>query len=42
MKAKAIYDTLNNDTTNTIPATFLKKHEDFTLFLDQDSASMIQ
>ena len=42
VKAKAIYDTLNNDTTNTIPATILKKHEDFTLFLDQDSASMIQ
>ena len=42
VKAKAIYDTLNNHTTNTIPATILKEHEDFTLFLDQDSASMIQ
>ena len=42
VKAKAIYDTLNNHTTNTIPATILKEHEDFTLFLDQDSASLIQ
>ena len=42
VKAKAIYDTLNNHTTNTIPATILKEHEDFTLFLDQDYASMIQ
>ena len=42
VKAKAIYDTLNNHTTNTIPATILKEHEDFTLFLDQESASMIK
>lgn len=41
VKAKAIYDTLNSDTTNAVPATILKEHEDFTLFLDQDSASMI-
>jgi glucosamine-6-phosphate deaminase len=41
VKAKAIRDTLGNQLTNMIPATMLKKHPDFTLFLDKDSASMI-
>jgi glucosamine-6-phosphate deaminase len=41
VKAKAIRDTLENQLTNTIPATILKKHPDFALFLDKDSASMI-
>ena len=41
VKAKAIYDMLENQPTNRIPATILKRHPDFTLFLDRDSASLI-
>jgi len=42
VKAKAIKDTLENQLTNTVPATMLKKHPDFALFLDKDSASLIE
>jgi len=38
VKAKAIRDTLENQLTNMIPATMLKKHPDFALFLDEDSS----
>ena len=41
VKAKAIRDTLENELTNMVPATMLKKHPDCTLFLDHDSASLI-
>jgi len=41
VKAKAIRDTLEYQLTNTIPATMLKKHPNFTLFLDKYSASLI-
>jgi len=41
VKAKAIRDTLNNEPTNRIPATKLKEHPDWTLFLDKESASLI-
>ena len=41
VKAKAVRDTLNNQMTNMTPATMLKKHPDVTLFLDKDSASLI-
>ena len=41
VKSKAIKDTLENQLTNTIPATMLKKHPDFALFLDKDSAMLI-
>lgn len=41
VKAKAIKDTLENQLTNTVPATMLKKHPDFALFLDKDSAAGI-
>lgn len=40
-KANAIKLTLENDTTNTIPATILKEHKDVNLFLDEDSASLV-
>jgi len=41
-KAKAVYDTLTAETiTNMIPATILKTHPEWTLYLDNDSASMI-
>ena len=42
VKAKAIKDTLDNKLTNMIPATMLKKHPDFMLFLDKDSAALIE
>lgn len=42
VKAKAIKDTLENDTTNMIPATILKTHPDFNLYIDEDSASLIK
>ena len=41
VKAKAVKDTLENELTNQIPATVLKSHPDYTLFLDKDSASLL-
>ena len=41
VKAQAIYDTVNNDVTNMIPATILKTHHDAQLFIDNDSASLL-
>ena len=40
-KAKAVADTLNNDVTNMVPATILKTHGDWTLYLDRDSAALV-
>ena len=41
VKAEAVYNTLNSELTNEVPATLLKQHADFTLYCDQDSASML-
>ncbi len=41
VKAKAVADTLSHDTTPEIPATLLKTHPHFDLFLDAESASLI-
>jgi glucosamine-6-phosphate deaminase len=41
VKAKAVHDTLNSELTNMIPATILKNHPNWTLYLDSESASMI-
>ena len=41
VKAKAIFDTLSNTLTNEIPATMLKTHENFTLYVDADSAKLL-
>lgn len=41
-KAEAIRDTLANDVTNQIPATILKTHPDFSLYLDKGSASLLE
>lgn len=42
VKAEAIERTLHsNETTNMVPATLLKEHKDFILYLDADSASKI-
>ena len=42
VKAEAIRNTLKAEaTTNMVPATLLKEHEDFILYLDENSASGI-
>lgn len=41
VKAEAIKNTLENDLNNEIPATMLKQHSDWTLFIDENSASLI-
>ena len=41
VKADAIYNTFNNPVTNTVPATILKTHPDWSLFLDNASAARI-
>ena len=41
VKANAIKATLENDVTNTIPATIMKGHKDFVLYVDRDSASLV-
>ena len=40
-KAQAIHDTLMGEQTDPmVPATLLKKHQDFNLFIDSDSAGL--
>jgi glucosamine-6-phosphate deaminase len=41
VKAACVRDTLMNRTTNMVPATILKQHKDYSLFIDFDSASEI-
>jgi len=41
VKAEAVYNTLTREITPEVPATMLKKHPDFNLFLDRNSASKI-
>jgi len=41
VKANAVKATLSNDVTNTVPATIMKGHKDFILYLDCDSASLV-
>jgi len=42
VKAEAVENTLKaKDTTNLVPATLLKTHPDFILYIDEDSASGI-
>jgi len=41
VKANAVKLTLENELTNQIPATMLKTHGDVTLFLDEESASIV-
>jgi len=42
VKAQAIKDTLENDLTPYVPATMLKQHENWNLFIDQNSASSVE
>ncbi|MBQ7922415.1 MAG: 6-phosphogluconolactonase [Clostridia bacterium] len=41
VKADAVQMTLENDLTNTIPATMLKGHKDWMLFVDADSYAKV-
>ena len=41
VKADAVEKTLMNPLTNRIPATMLKEHECFSLYLDRDSAAKV-
>lgn len=41
VKAEAIRKTLENDVTNMIPSTMLKRHSNATIFLDSESASSL-
>ena len=40
-KAEAVWRTITTPLTPEVPATVLKSHEDWNLFLDQESASML-
>lgn len=41
VKAEAVKNTLERDITNEVPATILKTHGDWTLFLDEESATLL-
>ncbi len=41
VKAQAVHDTLTSDVTNMIPATILKTHASAWLYIDADSASLL-
>ena len=41
VKAEAVYKTFTNKETNIVPATILKQHSDFNLYLDNNSAYRI-
>ena len=41
VKAEAVYKTLTSGLSNMVPATMLKQHPDFNLFLDPNSASRV-
>jgi len=41
VKAEAVYRTFTNKLTNIVPATMLKQHRDFNLYLDINSAYRI-
>ena len=41
VKADAVKKTLENDKTNLIPATIMKGHDNFALFVDEDSFSKV-
>ncbi|MBQ3151415.1 MAG: glucosamine-6-phosphate deaminase [Clostridia bacterium] len=42
VKAKAIYATLNNEISNMVPATMLRTHPDWSLYIDENSAKLIK
>ena len=40
-KAKAVFDTITQPVNNMVPATLLKTHPEWYLFIDDDAASML-
>ncbi len=42
VKAKAIYATLNSEISNMVPATMLRTHPDWSLYIDENSAKLIK
>ena len=41
VKAKAVYDTITQPVNNMVPATLLKTHPEWYLYIDADAASML-
>lgn len=41
VKSQAVYDTINQEVSEMIPATVLKTHPDVQLFIDSDSAALL-
>ena len=41
VKAKAVYDTITQPVNNMVPATLLKTHSEWYLYIDDDAASML-
>jgi len=41
VKAEAVYNTINGEVNNMVPATILKTHPEWTLVLDKNSASKL-
>ncbi|MCQ2413107.1 MAG: glucosamine-6-phosphate deaminase [Sphaerochaetaceae bacterium] len=41
VKAKAVYDTITQKVNNMVPATLLKTHPEWYLYIDDESASML-
>ena len=41
VKAKAVFDTITQPVNNMVPATLLKTHPEWYLFIDDDAASML-
>ena len=41
-KAKAVHEALEGPVTPAVPASILQKHPDVTLYLDQESASLLR
>ena len=41
VKAKAVYDTITQKVNNMVPATLLKTHPEWYLYIDDDAASML-
>lgn len=41
VKAEAVYKTFTSRLTNLVPATMLKEHRDFNIFLDRNSSSKL-
>lgn len=41
VKAKAVYDTITRHVDNMVPATLMKTHPDWNLFIDDEAAAML-